>query len=112
MNPITQRPTTPAQQNGAGPQLKPTAQKATINQDMNAADRHANDRLIYLLGNIMVSYLTVLGFANADSILVTGPPNFSHDQEWRCILWNIFWRRHGEPRASLLIQDGSTSQIW
>ena len=82
MNPITQRSTTPAQQNGGGSQTKPTSQKATINQEMNASDRNANDRLVYLLGNFMVSYISVVGNGNVNAKIATGSPDFGHGQEW------------------------------
>jgi len=69
MNPITQRSTTPAQQNGAGPHTKPTLQQTTVTQDMNASDRHANDRLLFLLGNFMVSYFQIASVPKSNTKL-------------------------------------------
>lgn len=56
MNPITQRSTTSAQQNGVGSQAKNNAHahKVATNQEANM-EKLANDRLVYLLGNFMVS---------------------------------------------------------
>ena len=54
MNPITQRSTTSGQQNGVGSQSKNNAHKAAIIQDSNM-EKLANDRLVYLLANFMVS---------------------------------------------------------
>ncbi|MCJ1229114.1 hypothetical protein MMC12_005779 [Toensbergia leucococca] len=53
MNPITQRSTTPAQQNGTSSQPKSSPQKNMNNKETNTPDRHANDRLLFLLGNLM-----------------------------------------------------------
>lgn len=55
MNPITQRSTTPAQQNCAGSQGKVTTQKFASVQETSTPEKHANDRLLYLLGNFMVN---------------------------------------------------------
>ena len=54
MNPLTQRSTTPAQQNGAGPHNKTTSQKPFTSQDMVVTDSNAHDRLLYLYGNALV----------------------------------------------------------
>ena len=54
MNPITQRSTTSSQQNGIGPQAKNNAHKAIINLDANM-EKLANERLVYMLVNFMVS---------------------------------------------------------
>ncbi|KAI4164474.1 MAG: hypothetical protein LQ342_001787 [Letrouitia transgressa] len=53
MNPITQRSTTPGQQNGSISQPRPGAQKTAVSQESNSADRQTHDRLLYLLGNFM-----------------------------------------------------------
>lgn len=55
MNPITQRSNTPTQQNGVGLQAKATTQKPPNHQESATPERHANDRLLYLLGNFMVN---------------------------------------------------------
>ena len=54
MNPITQRSTTSGQQNGVGSQAKNNAHKATLNQDANM-EKLANERLLHLMANFMVS---------------------------------------------------------
>lgn len=54
MNPITQRSTTSGQQNGIGSQTKNAAHKAAINSEVNM-EKLANERLMYLLVNFMVS---------------------------------------------------------
>ena len=54
MNPITQRSTISGQQNGIGSQAKNASHKATINSEGNT-EKLANDRLMYLLVNFMVS---------------------------------------------------------
>ena len=53
MNPITQRSTTSGQQNGVGPQAKNNAHKAAIHQESNM-EKLANERLLCLMGNLMV----------------------------------------------------------
>ncbi len=58
MNPITQRSNTPNQQNGGALQAK-VAQKPTNNEESNTPEKHANDRLMYLFGNFMVSLRTL-----------------------------------------------------
>lgn len=55
MNPITQRSTTPAQQNGVGNQPKVVPQKPGNNEETGTTDQHANDRLLFLFANMMVS---------------------------------------------------------
>ncbi len=97
MNPITQRSTTPAQQNGAAAQTKPALPKTTTNQDMNASDRHANDRLLFLLGNFIVSYSQIVSAVKSNTKHIIGSSDFDYGQERRCILWNILRRRYGEP---------------
>ncbi len=54
MNPITQRSTTSAQQNGVGSQAKNNAHKAVMGQDANM-EKLANERLVHLLANFMVN---------------------------------------------------------
>lgn len=54
MNPITQRSTTSGQQNGVGPQAKNNVHRAAINQEASI-EKLANERLMYLLVNFMVS---------------------------------------------------------
>ena len=54
MNPITQRSTTSGQQNGVGSQAKNNAQKTATNQEAST-EKLANERLLYLVGNFMVS---------------------------------------------------------
>ena len=56
MNPITQRSNTPTQQNGVGLPAKATTQKPPNHQESITPEKHANDRLLYLLGNFMVKY--------------------------------------------------------
>lgn len=52
MNPITQRSNTTGQQNGAGPQTK--IRQKSSGQNADSADKIANERLVFLLGNSMV----------------------------------------------------------
>ena len=54
MNPLTQRSSTPAQQNGAGSHNKTGSQKPFASQEMAVTDSNAHDRLLYLYGNAMV----------------------------------------------------------
>ncbi|KAL8775681.1 MAG: hypothetical protein Q9209_000177 [Squamulea sp. 1 TL-2023] len=53
MNPITQRSTMPAAQNGNISQPKASSQKAGANMELGNADKHAHDRLVFLLANFM-----------------------------------------------------------
>lgn len=55
MNPITQRSNTPAQQNGVGNRIKTGPSKTTGNQETTTPEKYANDRLLLLLANMMVS---------------------------------------------------------
>ena len=57
MNPITQRSTTPAGQNGALTTSKPGPQKAPFHAELSTADKHAHDRLLYLMANFLVCSL-------------------------------------------------------
>lgn len=52
-NPITQRPSN--QQNGIPAPGKGQVQKVNSSKESNTADKHANDRLLFLLGNLTVS---------------------------------------------------------
>ena len=52
MNPITQRSTTPGQQNGSLIQGKPSSRPD--GHDVGGGDRLANERLLFLLSNAMV----------------------------------------------------------
>lgn len=54
MNPITQRSTISGHQNGIGPQAKNATHKATISSEGNI-EKLANERLMYLMVNFMVS---------------------------------------------------------
>lgn len=54
MNPITQRSSTPGQQNGAGPQSKSNTQKTSMNVDPRYMDQYTQERMLHLLGNFMV----------------------------------------------------------
>lgn len=54
MNPITQRSTTAGQQNGIGSQAKNNAQRNATNQE-TITEKLANERLMYLIANFMVS---------------------------------------------------------
>ncbi|KAL8728979.1 MAG: hypothetical protein Q9166_005074 [cf. Caloplaca sp. 2 TL-2023] len=53
MNPITQRSTLPAGQNGNISQPKASSQKPATNMEMGNADKHAHDRLVFLMANFM-----------------------------------------------------------
>ncbi|KAL8970783.1 MAG: hypothetical protein Q9183_001361 [Haloplaca sp. 2 TL-2023] len=53
MNPITQRSTTPASQNGNISQSKMAAQKPALGMDIGHADKHAHDRLLFLLTHFL-----------------------------------------------------------
>ncbi|KAL8942856.1 MAG: hypothetical protein Q9211_001219 [Gyalolechia sp. 1 TL-2023] len=53
MNPITQRATTPAGQNGGISQAKPGSLKAASGMDVGNADKHAHDRLLFLMTHFM-----------------------------------------------------------
>ena len=54
MNPITQRANTPSQTNGATITTKTTSHKNTAPQEASIQDRQTNDRLIHLLGTMLV----------------------------------------------------------
>lgn len=54
MNPITQRSTMPAAQNGNIAQPKTSTQKSAANVELANADKHAHDRLVFLMANFMV----------------------------------------------------------
>ena len=56
MNPITQRSTTSSQQNGVGPQAKNNAHKAATSYEAST-EKQANERLMCLLVNFLVSQL-------------------------------------------------------
>lgn len=49
MNPITQRSNTPASQNGGISQTKQGSQKPSSGMDVGSADKHAHDRLLFLM---------------------------------------------------------------
>ncbi|KAI4156972.1 MAG: hypothetical protein L6R39_000882 [Caloplaca ligustica] len=49
MNPITQRSTTPASQNGSIPQSRAGPQNPAPTMDVADADKHAHDRLLFLM---------------------------------------------------------------
>ncbi|KAL8831794.1 MAG: hypothetical protein Q9170_005151 [Blastenia crenularia] len=53
MNPITQRSTTPASQNGSISQAKSGPQKPTPAMEAGTADRHAHDRLLFLMTHFL-----------------------------------------------------------
>ncbi|KAL9591965.1 MAG: hypothetical protein Q9179_007194 [Wetmoreana sp. 5 TL-2023] len=53
MNPITQRSTTPASQNGNISQPKAAPQKAVPNMEVGNADKHAHDRLLFLVTHFL-----------------------------------------------------------
>ena len=56
MNPITQRSSTSNQQNGVGPQPKGNTPKTAMNLDPRNVDQCTQERMLYWLGNFMVSY--------------------------------------------------------
>ena len=59
-NPITQRGTTPVQQNGASSQVKNhSGTKPAASKDPGLSDRHAHDRLTFLLGAAFGSTITI-----------------------------------------------------
>lgn len=64
-NPITQRGTTPVQQNGTPSQAKnPAITKTAAPKDQGISDRHAHDRMTFLLGaafGLMVTINTKTG---------------------------------------------------
>ena len=86
-NPITQRSTTPAQQNGAGSQAKSVVPKPPDNRETNTPDKHANDRLLYLFGNMMVRE------SQASQALIKltikGTSGLNHSKKWRCFYRDI-----------------------
>ncbi|KAL8674929.1 MAG: hypothetical protein Q9168_000632 [Polycauliona sp. 1 TL-2023] len=53
MNPITQRSIIPAAQNGNTAPQKPNSQKPAANMELANADKHAHDRLVFLMANFM-----------------------------------------------------------
>ncbi|KAI4224673.1 MAG: hypothetical protein L6R36_004481 [Xanthoria steineri] len=53
MNPITQRSTMPAAQNGNLAQPKISPKKPAANMELANADKHAHDRLVFLMANFM-----------------------------------------------------------
>ncbi|KAL8711363.1 MAG: hypothetical protein Q9220_004260 [cf. Caloplaca sp. 1 TL-2023] len=53
MNPITQRSTTPASQNGNVSQARVGPQKSVPPMEVGNADKHAYDRLVYLMANFL-----------------------------------------------------------
>ncbi|KAL8721505.1 MAG: hypothetical protein Q9225_001850 [Loekoesia sp. 1 TL-2023] len=53
MNPITQRSTTPASQNGNTFQAKTGPQKPASNMEVGNADKHAHDRLLFLMTHLL-----------------------------------------------------------
>ena len=57
MNPLTQRSTNTAQQNGVPSQGRGVSTKASTNQETATPDKHAHDRLLALYANAMVSHL-------------------------------------------------------
>lgn len=44
----------PAAQNGNTAQPKPSTQKSAANMELANADKHAHDRLVFLMANFMV----------------------------------------------------------
>ena len=54
VNPITQRSTNSGQQNGVGSQAKHNAHKVATSQE-TGVEKVANERLLYLMANLMVS---------------------------------------------------------
>lgn len=108
MNPITQRSTTPAQQNGVGSQARAVSLKSTSNQETGTYDRHSNDRLLFILGNFMVSRRN-RGLMT-QWLTAAGAFCFHHSKKWGCFLWNILWCNIRKPRACLSPQNGATSQ--
>ncbi|KAI4174549.1 MAG: hypothetical protein LQ348_006362 [Seirophora lacunosa] len=59
MNPITQRSTTPAAQNGNISQPRAAPQKPASNMELANADKHARDRLLFLMSHFMGLSTTV-----------------------------------------------------
>ncbi|KAL8854678.1 MAG: hypothetical protein Q9221_000460 [Calogaya cf. arnoldii] len=66
MNPITHRPTMPAPQNGNIAQPKMNTQKPAANTELANADKHAHDRLVFLMANFM-GLPAVVTVKNADA---------------------------------------------
>ncbi|KAL9021315.1 MAG: hypothetical protein Q9185_001425 [Variospora sp. 1 TL-2023] len=58
-NPITQRSTTPASQNGNVSQPRAGPQKPVPNMELGQADKHARDRLVFLMAHFMGLSATV-----------------------------------------------------
>lgn len=58
MNPITQRSTAPTQTNGITPNQALGLQNSSVTQETSTLDKHANDRLVYLLGSFVVRITT------------------------------------------------------
>lgn len=104
MNPITQRSTTPAQQNGTGNQAKAVAQKPVNNRETNSPEKHANDRLVFLFGNMLVS-----GPQPSQALIsltIQGTFNLNYCQKWGHLHRHILWGDTGRSRPQLLTQDG------
>ena len=59
MNPITQRASASGQQNGAGPQLKGNTPKTASNLDPRNIDHYTQERMLHLLGNFMVCFMSL-----------------------------------------------------
>ncbi|KAL8953189.1 MAG: hypothetical protein Q9222_000924 [Ikaeria aurantiellina] len=53
MNPITQKSTTPTSQNGNISQTRVGSQKSVSQMEVGNADKHAYDRLVYLMANFL-----------------------------------------------------------
>lgn len=95
MNPITQRSTTPAQQNGAGNQAKAVSQRPVNNRETNSPEKHAHDRLIFLLGNMIVS--SPQASQALIALTIKGTSGLNHCQKRRYLHRNIFWDNTGRP---------------
>lgn len=89
MNPITQRSTTPAQQNGAGNQTKAVSQKPVNNRETSTPEKHANDRLMFLFGNMIVSGPQACQALIA--LTIKGTFHLNHGQKWGHLHRDILW---------------------
>lgn len=109
MNPITQRSNTPAQQNGVGNRIKPGPSKPTINQETNTPDKHANDRLLFLLANMLVSgpktrnsiLTNILRVTRLPSLSKLGMPSreYSLVRQWKVLNRPIFSKWYSKQRT-------------
>lgn len=92
MNPITQRSTIPPPQNGNVSQPKAGSQKPHASMELGSADKHAHDRLVFLMANFMVcKHLIRLTSSIRSFMIMAGSSRLRHRQERRCFLRHILW---------------------